>query len=267
VEINFTRQTMNTTRFSIRKFFQLLLAGLTVFIFVTGACVPVAVSQPQPFARDLAHQIERTYGIVLVDRSGHWTAGEAYTIWRALERLAYRIKLVFNVPGESSLKALLEGSVFYRDGGLGDQIAYTIAGTVSFYDVWAGYDDAQRMFYLYHEMGHLLDAHGSLMNLFMGEVSGQFSGHVGGYVDDRGQYQLGVNFPKPATPNQPIRHRTDSASEDWAETFASVLMPEFENELRDVGTPRLMEVVNQFSTWLAQQHHESPKELAMAESQ
>ena len=258
---------MNTTHFSIRKFFQLLLAGLTVLIIVTGACVPVAVSKPQPFARDQAHQIERTYGIVLADRSAHWTAGEAYTIWRALERLAYRIKLVFNVPGESSLKALLEGSVFYRDSGSGDKIAYTIAGTVSFYDVWAGYDDAHRMFYLYHEMGHLLDTRGSLLNLFMGEVSGQFSIHVGSYVDARGQYQLGAEFPQPATPDQSIRHRTDNASEDWAETFASVLMPEFETELRDVGMPRLMEVVNQFQTWLAQQRRETRKEQAMADSQ
>jgi hypothetical protein len=256
---------MNATRFSIRKLFQLLLAGLTVFIIVTSSCAPVAVSKPQPFARDLAHQIERTYGIVLVDRDGHWAANEAYTVWRALERLAYRIKLVFGVPGESSLKTLLEGTVFYRECGSGDKIAYTIAGTVSFYDVWAGYDDARRMFYLYHEIGHLLDTRGSLMNLFMGEVSGEFSGHVGSYVDNRGQYQLGAEFPQPAAPDQPIRHRTDSASEDWAETFASVLMPEFENELRDVGTPRLMEVVNQFWTWLAQQRRERPREVAMAE--
>ncbi len=255
---------MNPTRFSIRKFFQLLLAGLTVFIVVTSSCVPVAVSQPQPFARDLAHQIQRTYGIVLVDRGAHWTANEAHIIWRALERLASRIKVVFGVPGESTLKALLDGSVFYRDGGTGDKIAYTIAGTVSFYDVWAGYDDAHRMFYLYHEMGHLLDTRGSLMNLFMGEISGTFSGRVGSYVDDRGQYQLGVDFPQAA--NQPIRHRTDSASEDWAETFASVVMPEFENDLRDVGAPRVTEVVNQFSNWLAQQHRERPKEQAMAES-
>jgi hypothetical protein len=255
---------MNATGFSIRKFFQLLLAGLTVFIVVTSSCVPVAVSQPQPFARDLAHQIQRTYGIVLVDRGAHWTANEAHTIWRALERLAYRIKVVFGVPGESTLKALLDGSVFYRDGGTGDKIAYTIAGTVSFYDVWAGYDDAHRMFYLYHEMGHLLDTRGSLMNLFMGEISGTFSGRVGSYVDNRGQYQLGAEFPQSTT--QPIRHRTDSASEDWAETFASVLMPEFENELRDVGAPRQMEVVNQFSNWLAQQRRERPKEQAMAES-
>jgi hypothetical protein len=257
---------MNATHFSIRKLFQLLLAGLTVLVIVTSSCAPAAVSQPQPFARSLAHQIERTYGIVLIDRSAHWTAGEAYTIWRALERLAYRIKLVFGVQGEPTLKALLEGSEFYRDGGTGDKIAYTIAGTVSFYDVWAGYDDAHRMFYLYHEMGHLLDTRGSLMNLFMGEISGEFSGRVGSYVDDRGQYQLGAEFPRPVSPDQPIRHRTDSASEDWAETFASVLMPEFENELRDVGTPRLMEVVNQFSKWLAQQNRERQKEVAMADS-
>ncbi|MBI5566518.1 MAG: hypothetical protein HY870_16580 [Chloroflexi bacterium] len=255
---------MNATGFSIRKFFQLLLAGLTVLIVVTSSCVPVAVSQPQPFARDLAHQIQRTYGIVLVDRSAHWAANEAHTIWRALERLAYRIKVVFGVPGESTLKALLDGSVFYRDGGTGDKIAYTIAGTVSFYDVWGSYDDAHRMFYLYHEVGHLLDARGSLMNLFMGEISGMFSGRVGSYLDDRGQYQLGADFPQPA--DQPIRHRTDSANEDWAETFASVLMPEFENELRDVGTPRQMEVVKQFSNWLAQQHRERPKEQALADS-
>ncbi len=59
---------MNATHLSIRKFSQLLLAGLTALIIATSACVPVAVSQPQPSVRDLARQIENTYGIVLVDR-------------------------------------------------------------------------------------------------------------------------------------------------------------------------------------------------------
>ena len=256
---------MNAQHSFFHKLLQALLAGLAVLIIVTSACVPVAVSKPQPFASDLAHQIQRTYGIVLADRGGHWAANEAHTVWRALERLAYRIKVVFNVPGESTLKALLKDVVFYRDGGTGDKIAYTIAGTVSFYDLWASYDEAHRMFYLYHEMGHLLDSRGSLMSLFMGEISGQFSGRVGSYVDDRGQYHLGAEFPQAAI--QPIRHRTDSASDDWAETFASVLMPEFENDLRDVGTPRVTEVVNQFSTWLAQQRRASAKEIALAEAQ
>ncbi len=154
--------------------------------------------------------------------------------------------------------------MFYRDGGSGDKIAYTIAGTVSFYDVWARYDDTQRMFYLYHELGHLLDAHGSLMHLFMGEISGPFAGHVGSYVDNQGQYQLGAAFPQPQA-NQPIRHRTESASEDWAETFASVAMPEFENDVRNVGKARQMEVVRQVSSWVTQQHHERPAAQALAE--
>ncbi len=258
---------MNTTRLSIRKFSQLLLAGLTVIIVVSTSCVPIDVSQPQPLTRKLARQIEQTYGIVLVDRDAHWTVYEALSIWRALERLACRMKVVFGAAGEPALKALLEGScVLSGAAGSGDKIAYTIAGTVSFYDVWASSDEAHQMFYLYHEMGHLLDTRGSLMNLFMGEISGQFSGHVGSYVDDQGQYQLGAEFPQPEA-SQPIRHRTDSASEDWAETFASVLMPEFENDLRDVGTPRVMEVVRQFSTWLAQPNRERPKETAMAEAE
>lgn len=256
---------MNAQHISRRPLFRSVLISLSLMIVVISLSVPFNVSQPQPIARDLAHQIERTYGIVLIDRGGHWAANEAHTIWRALERLAYRIKVVFNVPGESTLKALFEGVVFYRDGGTGDKIAYTIAGTVSFYDIWASYGDAQRMFYLYHELGHLLDTRGSLMNLFMGEVSGKFAGRVGSYVDERGQYHLGADFPQPTA--QPIRHRTDSASEDWAETFASVLMPEFENDLRDVGMPRVVEVVNQFSTWLARQRHERPSVLAMADSQ
>lgn len=246
---------MFTARFSFRKLVNLTLAALAMATLLVSACTPVVASQPQPFARDLARQIERTYGIVLADRGAHWTADEAYTVWRALERLAYRIKAVFGVAGEPTLKALLEGSVFYRDGGSGDRIAYTIAGTVSFYDVWTGYDEAQRMFYLYHEMGHLLDTRGSLMNLFMGEISGQFSGRVGAYVDAGGQYQLGSYFPQPSA-GQTVRHRTDGASEDWAETFASVLMPEFENDLRDVGDTRLYEVRDLFIRWLAGHHDE-----------
>ncbi|MBP7689040.1 MAG: hypothetical protein KA765_14075, partial [Thermoflexales bacterium] len=164
---------MNAHHISRRRLFRSVLISLSMLMVVISLSVPLSVSKPQPFARDLAHQIERTYGIVLVDRGGHWAANEAYTVWRALERLAYRIKVVFDVPGESMLKALFEDVVFYRDGGTGDKIAYTIAGTVSFYDVWASYGDAQRMFYLYHELGHLLDTRGSLMNLFMGEVSGK----------------------------------------------------------------------------------------------
>jgi len=248
---------MTTTHARLHNLVNIIVAIAALAALLSTACVPVTASQPHAEVAEVADRIHRTFGVVLADRTAHWTVNEAQTVFRALDRLAVRIRVVFGQPGEPLVRALMDGTVFYRDGDNPDCIAYTIAGTVSFYNLWAGYDEPRRMFYLYHEMGHLLDTRGSVLNLFMGEISGQFSGRVGAYTDSQGRYQLGDTFPRPAQPDQPIRHRTDSASEDWAETFASVLMPEFENDLRNVGDTRLYEVRDQFIQFLAQQlHHE-----------
>lgn len=254
---------MNTTHSRLHTVVNLMLMAAALTGLLSSACLPVAASQPRTEVAEVANRIRGTFGVVLADRTAHWTPDEAQTVFRALDRLAVRIRVVFGQPGEPLVKALMDGVVFYRDGHNPDCIAYTIAGTVSFYNLWADYDEPRRMFYLYHEMGHLLDTRGSVLNLFMGEISGQFSGRVGAYTDGQGHYQLGDAFPQPALPDQPIRHRTDSASEDWAETFASVLMPEFENDLRNVGDTRLYEVRDQFIQFLAAQLHHNRRASEM----
>lgn len=255
---------MNTTPSRLQKLIHVIVAIAALAVLISSACVPVAASQPRAEVAEVADRVHAMFGVVLADRTAHWTLDEAQTVFRALDRLAVRIKIAFGQPGEPLVKALMDGAVFYRDGDNPDCIAFTIAGTVSFYNLWAGYDEAKRTFYLYHEMGHLLDTRGSVFHLFMGEISGQFSGRVGAYTDSNGQYQLGAAFPRPTQADQPIRHRTDSASEDWAETFASVLMPEFENDLRNVGDARLYEVRDQFVRFLASRHHDQRADELLA---
>lgn len=137
--------------------------------------------------------------------------------------------------------------MLYRDQA-SDRIAYTIAGAVYVYDLWARYDQTGRTFYLAHEIGHLLDTRTSPLHLLMGEVSGEFAQKVGAFVDEQGRYQLGKSFPHYDSPDS-IRHRSDSASEDWAESFATVVLPSFEASLRDIGNARDSEVRDHLCQW------------------
>ena len=246
---------MNTARFRLRKLINVVAAIAALAALVSGACGPVAASRPNAEVAVVAARIHKLFGVVLADRAGRWARDEAETVFRVLNQLAAWIEGNFGQSGEPLVKALMDGVVFYRDGDNPDNIAYTVAGTVSFYNLWASYGEARRAFYLYHEIGHLLDAHGSPQNLIMGQISGQFSAQLGAYTDSTGQYHLGDRFPQPDRPDQPIRHRTDNASEDWAETFASVLMPEFESDQRNIGDARAYEARHQFVGWLASQPH------------
>jgi len=227
-----------------------LLIGLSV---LAGSSIPAGAEQPgrsTELTAAYAQLLHRRFGIVLADRTGIWTAAEAHTILHGLNDLSEQFARVAGDEADATLKALFNGMVFYRDVDSRGYIAYTIAGTVSFYDLWASYDEEKRIFYLYHEMGHLLDTRTSLMHLLMGEVSNDFAGAVGAYTDERGEYQLGSSFPR--RPGRPVYHRDDSASEDWAESFATVMKPDYQSVQRNIGAQRKAAVEQQVSKLAAQ---------------
>jgi hypothetical protein len=188
------------------------------------------------------------YGISVSDRTARWSLSELRSLLNGLNTMALRFSRTVRHDATPQFKALFAGTVFYRDSIPERTIAYTIIGSVSFYDVWADYDSAGRTFYLAHEMGHLLDTRMSPLHLFMGEVSGEFAAEVGAEMVG-GRYDLGDEFPRP-TPESPVRHREDSASEDWAESFATVVEPEFESDLRDIGPARTTTVQHHMQYWV-----------------
>ena len=199
----------------------------------------------------LSRQIADRYGLTLADRTAVWTLDEVISVKAALDQIADRLAGIANRDVHQILKGLLENTALYRDRACNDNIAYTISGTVSVYDEWAEYDEAGRAFYLAHELGHVLDAHGSPLHLIVGEVSSVFAHNVGAYVDDDGVYHLGRYFPLQRTPDR-YRHRSDSAAEDWAESFATVVVPEFEAEWRNIGALRISEVRRIVGLWITQ---------------
>jgi hypothetical protein len=197
----------------------------------------------------LTRQIADQYGITLADRTAEWTPDEVISVKAALDEIADRFSTIAGRDVQRIVKDLFQGTAFYRDRRYHDNIAYAIGGTVSFYDGWAEYGEAGRAFYLAHELGHVLDARTSPLQLIMGEVSDVFAHHVGAYVDGQGAYQLGRFFPMPGSPDR-LRHRSDSAAEDWAESFATVLVPEFEADQRDIGLMRRGEVGRILLLWV-----------------
>jgi hypothetical protein len=188
------------------------------------------------------------YGISVSDRTARWSLSELRSLLYGLNTMARRFSRVVRHDVTPQFKALFAGTVFYRDSITERTIAYTIAGSVSFYDAWAEYDTTGRMFYLAHEMGHLLDTRTSLLHLFMGEVSGEFSAEVGAGIV-YGVYDLGAEFPR-GKPDRPVRHRADGPTEDWAESFATAMVPEFEDDLRDIGAARTASVNRHIRQWV-----------------
>jgi hypothetical protein len=73
---------------------------------------------------------------------------------------------------------------------------------------------------------------------------------VAAYFDEDGLYHLGRTYPLRDPRDRP-RHRTDNAAEDWAESFATVVVPAFEAELRDIGNAREQEVQRFIRLWAA----------------
>jgi|GEM_PF-5228060 hypothetical protein len=189
------------------------------------------------------------YGIAVSDRTARWSLPELRSLLYGLNTMAWRFSRTVRHDVTPQFKALFSGTVFYRDSITERTIAYTVVGSISFYNAWTEYDTAGRTFYLAHEMGHVLDMRTSPLHLFMGEVSSEFAAAVGaGQVD--GHYELGAAFPR-VTPASPIRHRDDSASEDWAESFATVMEPQFEDDLRDIGPARTASVKQHILRWVS----------------
>jgi hypothetical protein len=207
-----------------------------------------AAGAPAGAGAQVRQDIRQLYGMVVADRAGRWTEAELISLKASLDAVAAKYTAIIQRDATPVLKRLLQGTVIYREGAT-DRIAYTLSGVVYVYDLWTTYDQTGRTFYLAHEIGHLLDTRTSLFHWFMGEVSTDFARNVGAYTDARGVYHLGDQFPRPAT--GVIRHRSDSATEDWPESFATVLVPEFEANLRDIGAARQAEVKRYLSEWSA----------------
>ncbi len=199
----------------------------------------------------LIQHIADQYGLTMADRTAVWTLDEVISVKTALDQIADRVAEIAGRDVHRIMKGLLENTALYRDRAYNDNIAYAIGGTVSIYDKWAEYDEAGRAIYLAHELGHVLDAHGSPLELIMGEVSSVFAHNVGAYVDKEGVYHLGHYFPLQRTPDR-YRHRSDNAAEDWAESFATVVVPEFEAKLHNIGALRLSEVRRIIGLWIKQ---------------
>ena len=234
------------------------LASLTYYLSAESAAAamtaPIDLAAPERrndaarFA--LIHALAEQYGITVADRTAHWQLGEVSSLKRGLDQIADRLSELTGRDARRLMKDLFEGVAFYRDRSWRGNIAYTIGGTVSFYDAWARYDTTGRTFYLAHELGHVLDEHESPLHLLMGEVSQAFARNVDAYSDESGVYHLGRTYPLRDPRDRP-RHRTDSAAEDWAESFATVVVPAFEDELRDIGPAREQEVRRFIRLWAA----------------
>ena len=219
-------------------------------LFDTGMPTPrLIVCGPEALLQRAAKSvIYERYGISLSDRTARWSLDEQESILYGLNTMARRFSRMVRHDVTPQFKELFGGAVFYRDTIAERTIAYTIAGSVSFYDAWTEYDTTGRTFYLAHEMGHLLDTRTSLLNLFMGEVSGDFAVEVGAHTKS-GAYDLGEGFPRVGLDGQ-VRHRDDGATEDWAESFATVMEPEFEDDLRDIGAARTASVTRHIAHWV-----------------
>ena len=138
-------------------------ASLTYYLSVESAdaamIAPIDLTVPErrnEAARFvLIHAIAEQYGITVADRTAHWQLDEVSSLKSGLDQIADRLSQLTGRDGQRMMKRLFSGIAFYRDRYWGGKIAYTIGGTVSFYDVWARYDKVGRAFYLAHELGHV----------------------------------------------------------------------------------------------------------------
>jgi len=234
------------------------IASLTYYLSAESADAamigPIDLTEPvrrnEAARLALIHAIAEQYGITVADRTAQWQLDEVSSVKSGLDQITDRLSELAGRDARRLMKDLFDGVAFYRDRNWRGNIAYTIGGTVSFYDVWARYDNTGRAFYLAHELGHVLDERGSPLHLLLGEVSQAFARNVDAYSDEGGIYHLGRTYPMRDPRDRP-RHRSDSAAEDWAESFATVVVPTYEAELRDIGSAREQEVRRFIRRWAA----------------
>ena len=222
-------------------------------LFDAGMPTPrLIVCGPQALLQRVAKDvIYERYGISLSDRTARWSLDELESILYGLNTMARRFSRAVRHDVTPRFKELVRRRHLLPrlDCGTHHRLRHRRIGQL--YDAWTEYDNTGRTFYLAHEMGHLLDTRTSLLHLFMGEVSCNFAAEVGAGVV-YGAYDLGSEFPRDK-PGSPVQHRDDGATEDWAESFATVMEPEFEDDLRDIGAARTTSVNQHIVGWAAEE--------------
>ncbi len=219
----------------------------TVFGYVEVS--PSDWARSETLKVEAVQSIAQRYGITLADRTGRWSLDEVLSVQRALAAMENRFAGLADRDAGRAFKLLFQDVALYRDQAYRNNIAYAIGGTIGIYDAWARLDDTARAFYLAHELGHIWDTRMSALHLAIGEISQKFAENVGAFVDEKGRYQLGGEFPG-WNAGRALRHRADSAAEDWAESLASVMVPEFESSVRDIGRVRFTEVQRLVNEWM-----------------
>lgn len=219
----------------------------TVFGYVEVS--PGDQARSEALKAEVIQSIAQRYGITLADRTGRWSLDEVLSVRRALAAMENRFAELADRDAGRAFRLLFQDVACYRDEAYRNNIAYAIGGTISLYDTWARLDDTARAFYLAHELGHIWDTRMSALHLMMGEISQEFAENVGAFVDEKGRYQLGGEFPG-WDAGRTLRHRADSAAEDWAESLASVMAPEFEASVRHIGRARFTAVQRLVNEWV-----------------
>jgi RHS repeat-associated protein len=192
--------------------------------------------------------IETQFGIKLVDGTAVWLVDTAQSIFDGLQEILSQFQTINANATEADIKALFGGTTFYRDkaSSLGLRYAESIAGNVRFFDLWAGESSVSRQFYMAHEMGHLWDSRYQLFHWFYNDKSQDFAGKVGaeGYNCVLGlcTYNPGADLPRTN-----VDHRRDSACEDWADSFASAMIPAMG---RTIGANRTQYVEDKVNEWV-----------------
>jgi RHS repeat-associated protein len=204
----------------------------------TGLC-----ADADQTCKDIVKQIHDLYGIDLVDGTTIWNWITSQSVLSGLTEMAKQFASISGLNGSSDrqsaglaeaisrIKDLFGGTIFYRDRDVNNNIAQVkIPGSVSFSDIWASGNDDFRYFYMAHEMGHIWDMHASIAHAFTGSISDIFADAVGS------QSLFGLFYTVDGVECNCPRHAKSNAAEDWAESFATVMFPGYDN--RTIGNKR-----------------------------
>lgn len=200
---------------------------------------------------NLVAQIENDYGISLVDGTSTWIVDTAQSILDGLNEIFAQFQVINSKATRDDVKALFGGATFYRDktSSHGLRYAEASAGNVRFFDLWEGESSVKRQFYMAHEMGHLWDSRYQIFHWFFNDISQDFAAEIGaeGHNCFLGlcTYNAGTDLPSTNTD-----HRTDSACEDWADSFASSMIPAMG---RTIGAKRTQYVEDKVNDWVNSQ--------------
>jgi RHS repeat-associated protein len=193
---------------------------------------------------DLVKQIQKNYGIDLVDGTGIWIVNTAQSILDGLDEMFAQFQAINAKATKDDVRALFEGATFYRDKDVDGNLAEASGGNVRFSDLWEKEGSTARQFYMAHEMGHLWDSRYSLFHWYFNGISPKFELEVGATTEcgflSGCTYKPGAELPRGD-------HRRDSSVEDWAESFASVMIPKYH---RSIGSKRTQFVEDKVNEWV-----------------